>query len=109
MQGFKVLHGSRAEKLRRLTYRRNHVVGERITARSSTVRLEFEAAQAIDRSEHARVRAAGRAARGGSGRAWAAQEFACLAQQSVRRRTAAAAAETAALDTAIHNARHRRR
>lgn len=47
MRGFKVLHGSRAEKLRWLTYRGNHVVGERIAARSSTVRLEFEASAAV--------------------------------------------------------------
>jgi hypothetical protein len=48
------------------------------------------------------------AALGGSGHAWAAPEFARLAQQSARRRSAAAA-ETAALDATIHNARTGRR
>jgi hypothetical protein len=67
------------------------------------------AAQATDRAEHAHARAVGRAALGGSGHAWAAREFARLAQQSARRRSAAAAAEAAALDTAIDNARTRRR
>jgi hypothetical protein len=48
------------------------------------------------------------AAPGGSGHAWAAPEFARLAQQSARRRSAAAA-ETAALDATIHNVRTGRR
>jgi hypothetical protein len=48
------------------------------------------------------------AALGGSGHAWAAREFARLAQQSARCRSAAAA-ETAALDATIQNARTGRR
>lgn len=67
------------------------------------------AERAADLREHARARAAGRAALGGSGHAWAAREFARLAQQAARRRTAAVAAETAALDTALDNARAPRR
>ncbi|MEE3750831.1 hypothetical protein [Mycobacterium intracellulare] len=65
--------------------------------------------RAVDRSEHARARAEARAALEGSGHAWPAWEFARLAQHSARRRTAPAAAETAALDTAIDGARTPRR
>lgn len=63
------------------------------------------AAQATDRSEHARQRDAGRDALKGSGHAWAAREFARLAQHAAQRRTVAAAAETAALEAAIDTAR----
>jgi hypothetical protein len=66
-------------------------------------------AQASDRAKHVRGREAGRGALQGGGHAWAAREFARLARESACRRTAAAAAETAALDAAIDQARTRRR
>lgn len=66
------------------------------------------AEQAADCSAHARRRDAGRAALKGSGHAWAAREFARLARHAAQRRTAAAAAETAALEAAIDAARTRR-
>jgi hypothetical protein len=67
------------------------------------------AAQSTARAEAAQAHAAGRAALRGAGHAWAARECARLAQNAAQRRTAAAAAETAALDVAIDQARTRRR
>ena len=61
-----------------------------------------------DRTEHARADNTGGVV-DGSGHAWVAREVMRLAQQSARGRTAAAAAEAAALDSAIYNARARPR
>jgi hypothetical protein len=55
--------------------------------------------------EQARTREAGRAALNGAGHAAARAEAARLARRGAQLRTTAAAAETAAIDTAIRRAR----